>query len=131
MCWTSTDASSTSSLEEAEKERVELTLHEHDLRAPLSSDLVGKFDLVSADPPQSKPGALLFLERALDAVKPQLGHRIYCSLTPMWMGMEEYHSVLAFMTRSGFVTREILKSQMRFSVRRPASRAGPRPTTRL
>jgi hypothetical protein len=53
-------------------------------------------------------------------------------MTPLWMGPEAYHSVLAHMIRRGFATREILKSQMEFRVRNPfEAGTGSDPTSSL
>ena len=103
----------------AKKADVKLRTVEHDLREELPADLIGRFDLVSADPPQNLHGEKFFLNRAIDALKDNIGTRIYTSVTPMWMGTEAYHGVLAHMTRMGFSPREILKGQMTFNVRHP------------
>lgn len=105
----------------ARDEGLDLTLHRHDLRHPLPANLVGRFSLVSADPPQSLHGEISFLKRGAEALRPGLGHRIYCSLTPLWMGSASYHGVLNFMIRTGFGPREILKSSMEFRALSPLS----------
>ncbi len=42
---------------------------EHDLRAPLPTELAGSFDTVVTDPPYTVPGAQLFLSRAAEALE--------------------------------------------------------------
>ena len=103
----------------ASQVEVEVTAHLHDLRNPLPRELVGKFWLVSADPPQNGPGDMFFFERAVESLQDQLGLRIYCSTTPLWMGNETYFSILNNAARHGFCLREILKSQMCFNIRHP------------
>jgi len=106
----------------ASRDNLRIQLYRHDLRNPLPDAMVGRFWMVSADPPQSAAGEAFFLERAIEALMPAPGHRVYCSITPMWMGNTSYHSVLAHMIRRGFATREILKSAMTFSLRCPSNR---------
>ena len=103
----------------ANRAGVEVECVEHDLRDPLPLEMVGAFWLVSADPPQSLSGEKFFLDRAVEALGDEVGSRIYTSITPMWMGTENYHGVLSHMMRYGFSPREILKSQMVFHVRHP------------
>lgn len=105
----------------SQAEGLNIVLHQHDLRERLPAELGGRFTLVSADPPQSEAGERFFLERAIDALAPQVGHRIYSSVTPMWMGLPAFGAVVGHMARRGFASREVLKSQMTFSVRRPAT----------
>lgn len=45
----------------------------HDLRAPLSPQLKGQFDVFQTDPPYTIEGASLFLQRATEALRPGLG----------------------------------------------------------
>ncbi len=48
-----------------------------DLRKPISNKLVGKFDTVLTDPPYTISGLKLFLSRCLQALKPELGRKVY------------------------------------------------------
>ena len=47
-----------------------LRTHEHDLREPLPKGLRGRFGCVVTDPPYAPEGFALFLDRALEALKP-------------------------------------------------------------
>ncbi len=49
-----------------------------DLRKPLPPDLQGEFDTVSTDPAYTLPGLVLFLSRAIEAIKPE-GGQIFLS----------------------------------------------------
>lgn len=103
----------------ADKARVDLVLHEHDLRHPLPPALQGSFWLASADPPQSAPGTRFFLEQALAALHPMPGLRVYCSTTPMWLGREQVRAVADYVNSRGLVLHDVLKSAMRFYVNHP------------
>ena len=59
-------------------EGVIIGLVRHDLRKPLPEDLQGQFDTVATDPAYTLPGLMLFLSRAIEAVKPE-GGRIFLS----------------------------------------------------
>ena len=59
-------------------EGVIIGLVRHDLRKPLPKDLRGQFDTVSTDPAYTLPGLMLFLSRAIEAIKPE-GGRIFLS----------------------------------------------------
>lgn len=50
---------------------------EHDLREPLPP--LPPHDLAMTDPPYTVPGASLFLARAVEALHPQVGHRVLFS----------------------------------------------------
>lgn len=60
----------------AVEEDVALELVNHDVREPLQSNLQGKFDTVSTDPPYTLAGLELFLSRAVEAISAD-GGRIY------------------------------------------------------
>jgi N4-bis(aminopropyl)spermidine synthase len=62
----------------ATAEDVIIGLVTHDLRKPLHRDLQGQFDTVATDPAYTLPGLMLFLSRALEALKPE-GGRIFLS----------------------------------------------------
>jgi predicted methyltransferase len=59
-------------------EKVIIGLVKHDLRKPLPEDLQGQFDTVVTDPAYTLPGLMLFLSRAIEALKPE-GGRIFLS----------------------------------------------------
>jgi predicted methyltransferase len=59
-------------------EGVIIGLVRHDLRKPLPGDLQGEFDTVATDPAYTVPGLILFLSRAIEAIKPE-GGRIFLS----------------------------------------------------
>jgi predicted methyltransferase len=49
----------------------------HDLRKPIQDELEGQFDTIFTDPPYTIPGLKLFLSRAVQALKRELGRKIY------------------------------------------------------
>lgn len=53
----------------------------YDLRQPLMPDLQGDFDTVFLDPPPGYAGLILGLSRAVDALRPEGGGRIFLSYT--------------------------------------------------
>jgi ribosomal protein S18 acetylase RimI-like enzyme len=50
---------------------------EHDVRKPLPSKLLRKYDVVFTDPPYTLPGAALFVSRGVTALQPRKGASIY------------------------------------------------------
>lgn len=54
----------------AVNDEARLTTHVHDLREPLPKGLRGRFGCVVTDPPYAPEGFALFLDRALEALKP-------------------------------------------------------------
>ena len=58
---------------------LDLRLVRHDLRQPLPADLVGGFDVACTDPPYTVAGAELFLSRAVAALAPGGGQRVFFS----------------------------------------------------
>lgn len=108
----------------ARRSGLQIHTHLHDLREPLPPDLVGRFWLVSADPPQAGAAERVFIDRAIEALTDQLALRIYVSVTPLWMGDYDFQEIMAHTVRRGFGIREVLKSQMRFNVRHPFDTPG-------
>jgi predicted methyltransferase len=98
---------------------VEIEIRLHDLRKPLPDDLKGRFWLVNADPPQNAKGERFFLEQAFTLLQPELGHRVYCSITPFWMGFERYHEIMGFLLSRGFVSVDVHTDIMAFPVSAP------------
>jgi predicted methyltransferase/DNA-directed RNA polymerase subunit RPC12/RpoP len=58
---------------------IDAELVEHDLRRPLPSGLVGRFDVACTDPPYTVAGAELFLSRAVSGLAPEPGKRVFFS----------------------------------------------------
>lgn len=60
-------------------EKLPITLVEHDARQPLPGDLLNSYDTVFTDPPYTLPGLRLFLSRALQAVRQEVGASVFLS----------------------------------------------------
>lgn len=58
---------------------IDAELVEHDLRRPLPSGLMGRFDVACTDPPYTVAGAELFLSRAVSGLAPEPGKRVFFS----------------------------------------------------
>ncbi len=50
-----------------------------DLREPLPTEMMGKFDCIFTDPPYTLTGLSLFLSRGIEALKNEIGLKIYLS----------------------------------------------------
>ena len=61
----------------SEEEGFHVTCIEHDVRKPLSSQLLGKYDVVFTDPPYTLPGVTLFVSRGITALRPRKGASLY------------------------------------------------------
>jgi N4-bis(aminopropyl)spermidine synthase len=57
----------------------DITLVEHDLRAPLPAELADSFDVACTDPPYTVYGAGLFLSRAVRTLRPGQGQHVFFS----------------------------------------------------
>ena len=54
-----------------------VTCIEHDVRKPLPSRLLGKYDVIFTDPPYTLPGVTLFVSRGITALRPGKGASVY------------------------------------------------------
>jgi predicted methyltransferase len=62
----------------AEKNRLNIQIHQHDLRQPITDrKLLQHFDVVFTDPPYTPGGISLFLNRSIELLSPKLSSRIY------------------------------------------------------
>ena len=81
---------------------------DHDLRAPLPSELIGRFDTVFTDPPYTPEGAELFLSRAAAALSDRGGGSVFfCfGMKPPPVSLR----VQAAIAGMGFVIRRIVRN---------------------
>ncbi|NHJ41422.1 MAG: putative methyltransferase [Asgard group archaeon] len=61
----------------SEKEKYNIKCIKADLRKPIPSELIDKFDTILTDPPYTKFGLILFLSRATKAIKKEKSKKIY------------------------------------------------------
>jgi len=79
----------------------------HDLRDPLPERLRGSADGVVLDPPYTRPGASLFLSRAVDALGPGAGRSVFLAF-----GASRVETTLAVqreILELGFVIRRVIR----------------------
>jgi predicted methyltransferase len=81
---------------------------EHDLRLPLPASLTGRFDTVFTDPPYTAAGAELFLSRAVAALAPAPGGRVFLSFGSK--PPEESLRLQTAIAGMGLVIREIARN---------------------
>ncbi|MFP4456411.1 MAG: bis-aminopropyl spermidine synthase family protein [Clostridia bacterium] len=81
---------------------------EYDLRNPLSEDFIGKFDAIFTDPPYTLDGAKLFLIRANNLLKNELGKHIFFSFGHK--APKEMIEVQRVVVELGFSFSEIIPS---------------------
>ncbi|TET30097.1 MAG: putative methyltransferase [Candidatus Heimdallarchaeota archaeon] len=61
----------------ADENSYQIKCYNHDLRKPIPDELKGQFDTILTDPPYTIPGLELFLSRAVQALKKEIGRKIY------------------------------------------------------
>lgn len=61
----------------ADENNYQIKCYNHDLRKPIQEELVGQFDTILTDPPYTIPGLELFLSRAIQALKEEMGRKVY------------------------------------------------------
>jgi len=61
----------------ADENNYQIKCYNHDLRKPIPDELMGQFDTVLTDPPYTVPGLELFLSRTIQALKKEIGRKIY------------------------------------------------------
>jgi len=61
----------------ANENSYQIKCYNHDLRKPIPEELNGQFDTILTDPPYTIPGLELFLSRAVQALKKEIGRKIY------------------------------------------------------
>jgi predicted methyltransferase/ribosomal protein S18 acetylase RimI-like enzyme len=61
----------------ADEANLSIACVEHDVRKPLPSKLLRKYDVVFTDPPYTLPGVALFVSRGITALQPRKGASIY------------------------------------------------------
>jgi hypothetical protein len=77
-----------------------------DLRQPLPEELRGRFDVVLTDPPYTVPGLVLFLSRAIDALRRRKTASVYlCFADKPPLEMLEVHRAI---TGMGLFVRELI-----------------------
>ncbi len=55
----------------------QIKCYNHNLRKPIPEELEGQFDTILTDPPYTIPGLELFLSRAIQALKKEIGRKVY------------------------------------------------------
>jgi predicted methyltransferase len=119
----------------SERERLGIECVRHDLRDPLPEELRGQFDTFETDPPYTTAGMVLFVSRAIQALKPGAGQQGLLSFGHKSPGeLLDVHSQLV---RMGLVAREVIpafneyqgasilggSSQMMYLLTTPATKA--------
>lgn len=61
----------------ADENNYQIKCYNHDLRKPIPEELVGQYDTIFTDPPYTVPGLELFLSRGIQALKKEIGRKIY------------------------------------------------------
>ena len=72
----------------------------HDLRSELPVELQQRFDVVFTDPPYTRAGQLLFLKRAITALRPVRGSSLYLCSSKFYLDDEKVAGIVAA-ARSG------------------------------
>jgi len=96
-------------------ENLDINIIQHDLREPLPSNLINKFDCVSCDPPQSLKGEIYFLKNAHLSLKNESSLRTYVSITPHWMGFQDLQKLQQEIIVMGYCEIEHYKCEMDFT----------------
>jgi predicted methyltransferase len=66
----------------------------HDLRQGLPSELVGCFDVAFTDPPYTLAGQLLFLKRAVAALRPNRGSSLYLCGSRVYLDDDDLATII-------------------------------------
>jgi predicted methyltransferase len=77
-------------------------LAEHDVRHGLPHGLRGRFDEVFTDPPYTLAGQLLFIHRAVWALRPTPGASLYVCASRAYMAASQLAAVQSFLRLAGF-----------------------------
>jgi predicted methyltransferase len=93
----------------AKKYGLNITLHKHDLRKELPSNLKNRFDIFISDPPYTLEGITLFTFRGWQALAKEGGERAYICFLP-WMLGRKYIKIQKFFLDLGFTIIEIISS---------------------
>lgn len=75
---------------------------EQDLRHGLPRHFRGRFDEVFTDPPYTLAGQLLFLHRAVAALRPSDGVSLYVCASPAYLSAIQSRAVNSFLQAAGF-----------------------------
>lgn len=75
---------------------------EHDVRRGLPRHLRGHFDEVFTDPPYTLAGQLLFVHRAVAALRPGNGAGLYLCASPAYLSATQLEVVNCFLLSAGF-----------------------------
>jgi predicted methyltransferase len=89
-----------------------LSTVKHDVRKPLPADLRNRFDVVFTDPPYTLNGCKLFLSRAIDALRNEIGSRVFLSFGHV--SQEIMHEIQSLIVQSGLVIEAIFPGFNRY-----------------
>jgi predicted methyltransferase len=77
-------------------------LAEHDIRHALPAALRGRFEEVFTDPPYTLAGQLLFVHRAVWALRPEPGASLYLCASRAYLAPSQLKTVRRFLRLAGF-----------------------------
>ena len=84
----------------------------HDLRQPLTGDLLGKADVFFTDPPYTQEGLELFCSRGIEALRPEVGMQGYICFGPRTP--EGSASAIGAMAEMGLAPVEVIPEFNRY-----------------
>lgn len=92
------------------------TVH-YDIRKPLPTKLLSRFDVVFADPPYTFSGINLFLSRGLETLKDTEGGKFYLCFSQLDLSSSEILHVQRAINSAGLVISEILYNFNEYTLR--------------
>ncbi|MGH8103104.1 MAG: bis-aminopropyl spermidine synthase family protein [bacterium] len=101
--------------ETARRYRLPVEVDTHDLRQPLPKHLVGVFDVVETDPPESASGYRLFIRRALAGLKGPR-HAAYFGLTRAESSLDKWALLQRFFLDQRTVITDIIPDFNRYEL---------------
>lgn len=93
--------------EKAERHSLTITAQRYDVNTPLPTSFSAAFDAFVTEPPEGLKGMLLFLERAVDALKTRGAG--YFGLTTLESSLPKWLSIQKFLMERGVVITDLLR----------------------
>lgn len=87
----------------------------HDLRSELPDELKQRFDVVFTDPPYTSAGQILFLKRAVAALRLVRGSSLYLCSSRLYLNDEKVAKIMAAARRGGLQLKSSYENFNRYS----------------
>lgn len=87
----------------------------HDLRLELPKELYHRFDVVFTDPPYTYAGQLLFLKRAITALRPVPGSSLYSCVSRLYLNDQQVANIVAAAKQGGLQLKNVYENFNKYS----------------